>query len=172
MLLTSLLLACSDDGSGDTSDDRPALQGPPVVINEFCARNDAANADEMGEFDDWIEIYNTSDTIVQFDGLYLSDDFETPTKWALPTGQGIDGFGFALVWADGTPEQGDHHTSFKLSGTGEPLAIYYVEDGYDPVRVDAIEFQAQAPDTSSARVPDGTLTWVPGSTPTPNASNG
>ncbi|MDZ7264390.1 MAG: CotH kinase family protein, partial [candidate division KSB1 bacterium] len=32
---------------------------PPVVINEFMASNKRTIADEHGEYDDWIELYNT-----------------------------------------------------------------------------------------------------------------
>ena len=35
-----------------------------LQINEFMASNDFAYADENGEFDDWIEIYNPGTTPV------------------------------------------------------------------------------------------------------------
>jgi hypothetical protein len=174
MTFLALLVACGGNdgnGAGDSGSNLPTIEGPKLVLNEFLAKNDTINSDEAGEFDDWVEIYNTEDSIVQFDSLYLTDDFDKPTKWALPSGEGIDAGGFALVWCDGSPEQGASHTSFKLDGKGEDLALYYVKDGYQPARLDAITFESQTADVSSARIPDGTLNWQQG-TPTPDATNG
>lgn len=188
-LLLSLLAACSgsvktdDTAPGGDTDSGSSLRAPPLVINEFLASNDSTNQDNAGEYDDWVELHNTGTSIVQFDGLYLSDDPENPLKWALPSGQGIDGGGFALFWADdddgitddtgdtaASVSQGDRHMSFKLNAKGEALILTYAEGG-ESVQVDAIEFGRQQPDISAARVPDGSLNWAYG-TPTPNASNG
>lgn len=170
------LLACngSESPSDDSGSTKPAKTPtpPPLVINEFLAANDTVNADEAGEYDDWVEIYNTSDHLVQFTGVYLTDDRETqPTRWALPEGEGIEAHGYALFWGDGTPEQGTTHMSFKLNKAGDELNLFYVVDGFDPIQVDAITYEAQTPDMSFARVPDGSLDWVQG-TPTPAATNG
>lgn len=172
------LVACGPvDGtdSGKTGDDYvPAA--PPLVVNEFLAVSEAFYADPAGtdptlpEYDNWIEIYNTGDEIVQYDGLYLTDNQDEPMKWALPAGQGVDAGGFDLFWADKQPEQGDHHVTFGLKGGGEFLGLFYVEDGYEPVQVDALEYGSQVVDVSQQRIPDGSLTWEP-ATPTPNAPN-
>lgn len=189
-LLFSVLAACSgqistDDtaGGGGDTDSGSSLTAPPVVINEILASNQSTNTDNAGEYDDWVEIYNTGSSIVQFSGLYLSDDPDNPLKWALPSGQGIDAGGYALFWADDDDgissdtgdtgdnvSQGDRHMSFKLSASGETLLLTYAEGG-ESVQVDAVEFGTQQPDVSAARVPDGSLNWAYG-TPTPNASNG
>jgi hypothetical protein len=178
MLFLPLLAACTgtDGANDDTSgggDGAPALVGPDIVINEFLAINDTVESDSAGEFDDWIELYNRGTTIVQLAGLYLTDDKETPLKWALPADQGIDAGDFLLVWADAQPEQGDLHTNFHLDKKGETLSLYYAE-GDDKVRVDAIKFGTQQADLSGARVPDGSDAdgaWQYG-TPTPGSSNG
>ncbi len=180
-LLLSLTLACSgtdiavtDDTGGDT-DVPVALEGPPIVINEFLASNDVTYADNAGEYDDWVELYNAGDALVQLDGLYLTDNVDERTKWALPAGQGIDAGGYLLIWCDNDGEaladltQGDRHANFKLNAAGDSLFLYFAEAGVE-VRVDAIEFGAQQPDISGARTPDGSLTWAYG-TPTPNATN-
>jgi hypothetical protein len=190
--LLPLLVACAgtndiavgDDSSatGDTDTDTTSssLTRPSVVINEFLAQNDTTNADAADEYDDWIELYNTGSAIVQFDGLYLSDDQENPLKWALPTGQGIDAGGYALFWCDdddglgdsGTASQGDRHTSFNLSSSGETILLTYAVGG-DSIMVDAIAFGAQQPDISAARIPDGNEDApMQYGTPTPNATNG
>lgn len=175
MLLLTLFACNGSDGVGldDTGNPtNPDIHAPPLVINEFLAANDTVNADQMGEFDDWVEIYNASNHIVQFSGVYLSDDRQNqPTRWAFPEGEGIDAGGYYLIWCDGQVEQGTDHASFKLNKAGDQLNIFYVEGGADPVQVDAITYDAQTPDMSFARVPDGALEWVQG-TPTPNASNG
>ncbi|MDP2317637.1 MAG: lamin tail domain-containing protein [Pseudomonadota bacterium] len=188
-LLLPLLLACAgtndiavgDDTSGDTDTNTSSLTRPTVVINEFLAVNDTTVADSAGEYDDWIELYNTGTAIVQFEGLYLSDDPGVPLKWALPSGQGIDAAGFALFWCDdddgegdsGAPSQGDRHTSFNLSSGGETLVLTYAVGG-ESVMVDAIEYGSQQPDISAARIPDGNegADAMQYGTPTPDASNG
>jgi len=171
------LLACSGNGddtaaADDSQPEATAPDAPPLVVNELLARNDTANADEAGEFDDWVEIYNAGDRLVNFDGLYLTDDLTAPTKWPLPAGAGLDTGKFLLVWCDGAPEQGDNHASFKLSAASEDLAIFMVADGFDPIRVDGIHYEQQQADLSAARVPDGSDNWQPGQVPTPGVSNG
>ena len=161
-------LACADKGNGDPP---PPPDLPALVINEFLARNLATNADEAGEFDDWVEVYNNSDDIIDFEGIYLTDTEEEPTRWALPAGGSIEPNAFALFWCDGQFSlQGDQHTSFKLNGKGEYLGLYFAESG-DTWPMDAVEFEEQVDDISYSRAPDGSLEWVTGP-PTPGASNG
>ncbi|MGB2862129.1 MAG: PEP/pyruvate-binding domain-containing protein [Sedimentisphaerales bacterium] len=56
-----------------------------LVINEFMADNKTTIEDpaEIGEFPDWIELYNgTSDTVI-LSGMFLTDDLNDPTKWQI-----------------------------------------------------------------------------------------
>ena len=43
-----------------------------VVINELMSDNVTAVADEAGEFDDWIELYNNSNAPIDISGYGLS----------------------------------------------------------------------------------------------------
>ena len=56
----------------------------PLVINEFMASNSSTIKDPQGEYDDWIEIYNSGDYAIDMGGMYLTDDVEEPTKWRIP----------------------------------------------------------------------------------------
>lgn len=170
-VLLTLLLACdADPDENDPSDTGGVeLDAPPILLNEFLASNDTVNADEAGEYDDWVELYNAGSTLVQLDGFHLTDDEEQPTRWAFPAGQGIDPGGYLLVWCDGDDDQGDLHTSFKLSAAGERLELWYVE-GNAKKRVDVVTWEAQSPDRSASRYPDGEQ-WEAGTTPTPEAAN-
>lgn len=174
MLFISLL-ACSpaDPGldSGGKQDSTPSANIPGLVINEFLASNLTINTDAAQEYDDWVEIYNPTSTIVQFDGFYLTDDEAEPTKYALPAGRGINAQGFQLIWCDDDIDQGDDHAAFKLDKAGGYLGLYYVAEGEDAVRIDALEYAGQTEDVASARVPDGSSEWTQ-QTPTPGASNG
>ena len=65
------------DFTGDPTPGAPNSAGstPPVLfINEFLASNDTTNADEAGEYDDWVEIFNPGPPAVNLGGLFLSDD--------------------------------------------------------------------------------------------------
>jgi hypothetical protein len=187
MIWISFLLAgCTgtDGETGTTGDDTSAGTGtvtaPPLVVNEFVADNkseadpDATVLDsgDMGEFDDWIELYNSGTEPVALDGFYLTDDFDVPTKWALPVGVEVAPGAFYLVWADKQPEQGSgNHADFALEENGEAIGLYYAADGGE-VWANKVEYGVQATDRSSARIPDGARTWQAGVDPTPGASNG
>ncbi|MBK8706059.1 MAG: lamin tail domain-containing protein [Saprospiraceae bacterium] len=55
-----------------------------VVINELMASNSATAADNAGEFDDWIELYNKSANAINLSGYYLSDNPANLAKWEFP----------------------------------------------------------------------------------------
>ncbi len=146
--------------------------GDPVyalVVNEVMARNDTTLADEAGEYDDWIELYNTSDQSVPLAGLFLTDDLQDdPYRWPLPS-QSLAPYEHRVVWCDNDVAQGDFHASFKLSGGGEEVAI--TSAGPEPVVVDRWVFGAQEADVASGRYPDGQPTWLRQGAPTPGAVN-
>ena len=95
-----------------------------LAINEFMALNVSSASDELGEFEDWIEIYNLSGEVVDLSGMFLTDDVSVPTKWEFPAGTTIDPFGFLLVWADGDYVPGTLHTNFRLSADGEEIGLF------------------------------------------------
>lgn len=144
---------------------------PTLFINEFMASNSETIADEFNEFDDWIEIYNPQDTIVDLAGMYISDNPNNLTKFQFPTGNDatiIPPNGFILVWADDQPQQGPLHTNFKLSGSGEFVGLLYT-DGITVL--DSITFGPQTTDISFGRETDGGVPWVFFGEPTPGRSN-
>jgi hypothetical protein len=50
-----------------------------VVINEFCFANYSDYA-VGGEFEDWVEFYNPTASVVNIGGYWLSDDALNPMK--------------------------------------------------------------------------------------------
>ncbi len=157
----------NDDGGGNEG-----TQDYHLYINEFMASNDYAYADENGEYDDWIEIYNAGDKEVDIAGLYISDNTDDPTAYQIPSGKGnatkIPAGGFLVLWADGQTDQGVLHLPFKLSSGGEAI-ILTAKDG--TTTIDSHIYEAQETDISEGRLPDGTDNWVKFSSPTPGASN-
>ena len=126
-----------------------------LVVNELMASNDTTIADEWGEFDDWVELYNDTDTSIPLDSLYLSDDLkDEPFKWALPA-LDIAPRDHLIIWCDGEPAQGTRHADFKLGSDGEEIAITMRGPGDEPILIDWIVFGPQTSDVSYGRYPDG-----------------
>jgi hypothetical protein len=126
------------------------LFGQGLTINEFMADNLSTVADQDGEYDDWVEIYNNSDAVISLSGYYLSDD-DNLTRWAFPD-TSIPSHGFLIVWVDDDVNQVGLHTNFKLSAYGEAVNL----SGPGPVLVDSVSYGPQMTDISSGRYPDGT----------------
>jgi spore coat protein CotH len=92
-------------------------------ITEFMALNASVLQDEDGEFSDWLEIYNGSNTTVNLDGWHLTDDAAQLSKWTLPAVDLPAGH-FLLVFASGKDRYAPNlHANFALSGDGEYLAL-------------------------------------------------
>ena len=141
-----------------------------LVINEFMADNSSTieDPDEPGKHPDWIEIYNPNPMAMDMGGMYLSDDFDAPTKFAIPSGVSIPARGYKVFWADGDTTQGSLHTNFSLSKGGERIRLT-AADGVTVL--DQIIFGAQTTDVSYGRYPDGTATWGLMASPTPWFAN-
>lgn len=145
----------------------PVTGHSTLFINEFMADNDTTIADPQGDYDDWIEVYNSGDATISLAGMHLTDDLAEPDKWTFPDTT-IGASGFLLVWAD--DDEGDEglHTNFKLGASGEQVGLYDT-DGSTPL--DTLTFGEQATDVSYGREGDGGSSWVFFDNPTPGSSN-
>ena len=144
----------------------PTLAVGDLVINEIMASNTATVADQDGEFDDWIELYNNSSQTVSLDNLYLSDDATDLLAWQFPTGVTLAPDSYLIVWCDKDEEQTGLHASLKLSSGGESAILSYS----DGTVIENISFGAQTEDMGYARIPNGTGNFVI-QTPSFNANN-
>jgi len=142
----------------------------PLYINEFMASNDAANTDEHGDFEDWIEIYNSGSVAIDIGGMYITDDLTATGTWQIPTtypdSTTIQPGGFLTLWADKESEEGILHLEIKLSGSGEQIGLY---ESDSTTVIDTLTYDAEVEgmigygldtDMSCGRFPDGTLNWV------------
>lgn len=151
-------------GEIDVTLEEPAQPPPPrVVLNEILAVNDSVHADEHGEFDDWVEIYNASGEIVDLTGWALSDDEREGPRWYFPPDLRLEPEDYLLVWLDGQTTQGPLHASFSLNNDEEELLLYAPseESGADDARLaDALSFRDQSADVVLGRFPNGAAFWA------------
>lgn len=145
-----------------------------VIINEFLANNVKGLANEFGEAEDWIELYNAGATAVNLLGWSLTDDERNPDLWTFPDltlqpGQ------YLVVFADarnlktygGTNRL---HTNFKINDQGDYLALFNA----DFPRTARSAFNPQFPEQRADYSFGLTLsnTWRYFAVPTPGGPNG
>jgi len=163
ILLGALLCGgCSSNG-----DDLQWLEAE-LAINELMSSNDTVIADDEGEYDDWVEIYNGSEEDVDLGGCYVSDKTDEPLRVALPSGLVVPAGGVLLLWVDNDPEQGDAHLPFKLKQAGEAFLL----SSPDGDLLDSVDFGVLLTDESLARHPDGTGDFSECVNATPGELNG
>ncbi|MCP4546298.1 MAG: hypothetical protein GY835_07520 [bacterium] len=138
---------------------------PGLVLNEIMAANATTIPDNMGEYEDWVEILNTGDAAIELGGLGLTDHHDGGTHFIFPTYSLTPG-ARVIVWCDEEIGEGDWHAPFKLDRDGEDL---YLLD--DVTVVDQMSYPALAADQSWGRWPDGTGDWQLLSLATPGTSN-
>lgn len=144
-----------------------------VRINEVMASNQSVITDEYGEYEDWIELYNTGTEAVNVGGCYLTDDLSNQTLYRIPMdypdSTTIAPGGYLILWADKDPEQGIRHLDFSISGNGESVGLYQ-PSGNNIITLDEITFQSQTADISYGSIPNGS-TNRESTVPTPGAEN-
>ncbi len=102
---------------------RPA--SAQVQITEFMASNSRTLADDYGEYEDWIEIHNSSQATVNLYGWHLTDSAGNLTKWQFPSAN-LPSKGYLVVFASNRDRRAAGavlHTNFKLDAAGEYLAL-------------------------------------------------
>lgn len=134
-----------------------------IKISELMVKNDATLLDSDGEFSDWFELVNTSDSPVSLAGWRVSDG-EDKSGWSFPDVT-IDAGGYLLVFASSKESTGaELHASFSLS-EDETLYLYAPEN----YLADSAPNVSTMADHSSVRRADGSFEdciW-----PTPGYSN-
>ena len=119
----------------NASGDRPPGQ-LPLQISEILSSNETGLEDGNGRRSDWIEIYNPNFSAVVLTGYHLTDDPAELTKWTFPA-TSIGARDHLIVFATGddmTDPAGNRHTNFRLSGSGEYLALVKP----DPSQIDDV----------------------------------
>jgi hypothetical protein len=100
---------------------------PKLRITELLAINNSVNSDEYGEFDDWFEIHNEDTRTVNLGGMFVSNSMGAPKSFELQPITLAPGE-YKILWADNDTDQGNDHVNFKLSSTGEEVAIFETVD--------------------------------------------
>ena len=120
------------------------------VINEVMANNESTLADGQGEFDDWVEIYNSGNAAVDLSGYFLSDDAGDVARWQIPLASGVVVLPGerVVLWLDGDTEDGADHLPFRLAAEGEVL---FLTDPDGVTVVDQVTLPVQHPDISYGR---------------------
>lgn len=139
-----------------------------IRINEFMALNQTVLTDEDGEYSDWIEIFNPTGSAVDLQGYGLTDEQGFIFKWIFPDIT-INAGEYLIIFASDKNRStvgNELHTNFKLSGSGEYLALF------NPMGVAVTEFNpafpAQRDDFSYGFFEDN---YIEFSDPTPGEDN-
>lgn len=139
-----------------------------LVISEILASNKNSIKDQFGQNSDWIELYNNSSTTINLLNWSLTDDSTQPLKWTFPSVNLAPGQYMLVFASDRNIKETSSflHTNFKLSASGEYLALYNSSgvfvSGFLPV------FPQQYEDVSFSLI-DGEYKYI--KMPTPLAAN-
>ena len=151
-----------------------SLTDGALVINEVMPDPLTGLRDDDDELCDWIELYNTTDRVIQLDQYGLSDNERKPMKWRFPEGAVIQPKGYYLVFCTGKDRMDRvrtsvPHTNFRLSAEKETIVL---TDSRGRV-MDRIMIDNLPEDCSYGRNDQGTLQVFETPTPTlPNNQSG
>lgn len=144
-------------------------QPPKLRITELLAVNDNVNKDEFGEYDDWFELYNEDTKTVNLSGMFVSNNFNNPRAFKLPSVNIAPGE-YKIFWADNTPTQGNWHVDFKLAASGEEVGIFETVD-HGNVLIHGWKYGLMSADVSMGFMPETGTAPEYLKSPTPGASN-
>ena len=152
--------------------DTTSMPAPSLLINELMADNASSYQDENGDYDDWIEVYNTSAVDMPLEGLYFTNDDLDITKFQIAMGvtEVVPAGGYAIIWADNETTEGPLHANFELDAAGGYVAISYL-NGCTAELIDEVDYTALDSNQSFGRETDGGEPWVVFDMATPNAMN-
>ena len=142
-----------------------------VVINEFSASNLEGHLDAFGRTEDWIELYNASDSPVDISGWHLSDKVSKEKKWEIPEGLIIPARGYQLFYCSGRDGvfANEYHTNYKLAQTKDNEVVQLADA--DGNVLESYPLPLTLVEHSICRTTDGADEWMICSSPTYGTSN-
>ena len=126
-----------------------------VCINEFLSTSN------FGGTDDWIEIYNRSQTDYDLSGCFLADGRANNTEWTFPAGTVLEPDDYLVIYEDAL--------EFSLTSAGNDVIMLTAADSV--TGLDFYDFGFQNPDQSEGRYPDGASFWRRFDDPSPGDAN-
>lgn len=141
-----------------------------VIINEYSCSNMSTITDNYGEYEDWIELYNTTASAVDLTGFYLSDKSSDLLKWQIPSGS-IPANGYKMVMCSqrDVVSGNELHPNFNLKQTQNEWII--LSNNFGNV-IDSIKIvHMTKANHSVGRSTNGAPDWKLFTTPTPGAAN-
>ena len=152
----------TDEGYAALQSD--ATRSSPLLIHEAVTSNhNTFYHFAGGGYNDWVELRNMSNDVIEIRGYYLTDDEDDPTKWPLPYRQLFPGeiITYLCSGDESLNEKYYTHTNFKLDGVAEGLYLYHDGELCDYVYLHDIPNEG-----SIGRQWDKTGFWfIPTSTP-------
>ena len=170
---STIIRATSKDESGLSASCKITVKGTVVtaegiIINEIQTSNIDMFVDPSYNYGGWMELYNSTNSPVSLNFLYVSDDPDNLTKYNLGIRGSIPAKGYHVLWFDHynyhySPSQID----FKLDFDGGTIYI----STPDGTLITSQEYPVSVPRTSYARTTNGGSEWGYTASPTPGASN-
>lgn len=150
-VLFSLYFSSEDENSGENTN--------PIILSEILASNLTYPAPN-GQYLDFVEVRNISDSPMDISGYLLSDDGES-IGYTFPNGTIIPAHGYIVCWCDKESES-DRYASFGIAkGGGDILCLYNSAN----VLVDRYEVPRTNDNVPLIRQDDGTWTTAVQATP-------
>lgn len=144
---------------------------PDVVISEFMAANDNTIVDNTGQFEDWIELHNTSASAIDLGGWTITDNSES---YVFDPGFTIAPAEYLVIFASGAPLRstaGELHLPFKLSAGSDSLTLLDAASQLSqPAWPPPVGYPPQLSDVSYGVASGGQIRFF--TSPTPGAANG
>ena len=116
-----------------------------LMITELMSQNTRTLSNEGGEFLDWIELTNTSDTVVHLEDVTLTDNLNAKEYWKIPYTH-LRPNESIIIFASGKNfenSEEEFHCNFKLKSTGE--TVFLLSHGE---LIDVLNFPKLHPDIS------------------------
>lgn len=104
---------------------------PSLWLNEVHANQPGGLADNAGDPDPWIELYNSGSSPIALEGFSLANNYTNLTQWNFPP-LSIGPGQFLRVWVDGEAGeslQNSVHTNFRLNAPRGSIALSQTING-------------------------------------------
>lgn len=136
------------------------VPGSAIRITELVADNQTGLRDEKGQYEDWLELLNTSSNSVSLSGWALTKDiFASPNQhWRFPNGSTLAPGARLVVFCDEDSKQGPFHADFRLTKDGD--RVFLVRTNNPILILDSLSFVNLPTDVSCGVLGQATHTQL------------